>query len=107
MFYTLGELRIYGLLRKLFFEVSQQRQTYFMSFFLYLQQAYLEPDCTERTDTGERTTVFQAEVAAILQDSTTEEVKKGHEKQILFYPDSQANLKDILRPRANLALVHE
>ena len=56
---------------------------------------------------GRFTTVFQAEVRAILEVATREDVKSGAEDVINIHSDSQAALKALQRPRIGSALVQE
>nr|CAH7756690.1 unnamed protein product [Callosobruchus chinensis] len=56
---------------------------------------------------GTNTTIFEAEVYAILSAACNEEVRKGMERKVYICSDSQAALKAICGPRTRTPLVQE
>jgi ribonuclease HI len=56
---------------------------------------------------GEHTTVFQAEVFAIMMAASMEEVVRSELAKVCIASDSQAALRAICKPRASSALVRE
>ncbi|KAJ8982626.1 hypothetical protein NQ317_002677 [Molorchus minor] len=56
---------------------------------------------------GSHTTVFQAEVFAILMAASREEVKRSPEPRVYICSDSQAALRAVSAPRTRSALVQE